>query len=778
MTNTQPYISTYAAIKEKKTTNLTTIGASVIVASTLIASSPTSSAYAAEKAPISQPFQANFSKFMEEFAEETKAQNELVVEVANTDVEMTAEIKKAAKKLADLIEKQQGTQPNSIEITTDKQATIVYNADKEGVSEFEVDGHPLAVDVTKQIELDLKNTFIHPLAKGSYTTMFNKFASVSENGNFHHGDDYPSAENTPVYAAADGKVLYAGAATGYGNWIVVEHHVNGHTVYSIYGHMKQENLFVKEGEQVKKGEIISLVGHEGTANGSELHFSIATARDADEPRLFYSYIDPSFLIDEQTSTAFTYAPYTPDDKVEKEINGNEAKTEEDYWQLAQQAAEIIHWDPYLILSQWQLETGHFTSNNFIQNNNIAGQTWFEGDPEEMKGTPRPSSEGRYYIKYKDPVEGYVQFIQENPRYNHVKEKPTAEEQAKEIKRAGWATDPVYAESLISLIAKNRAKYHLNESVATEETKEETKENQAMTLNEYQEGQQEYTYKGTSILPDKIKQNTEYVLADLTSDTTKLIQNTLVSPINLHDGVSYLSSPFGFRDIGAGKEFHNGIDIASPGGTTIVAPRAGVVVWAGSAPVASYGNLVVVEHVVKDAQGKSLRFYTTYAHMKKESITVRVGDTVKQGDKLAEVGSEGRSTGNHLHMTTHFGFDEIGNIYDIVDPTLFLNMDGSTTSPVEEEVSKPAETTEPITQSEAIEEETITESTDSTVEETPIEEETTPAEPQEELTEEEPVEEDVIEEETTTEEVIDSVIRIKDNDEVEDDLPFIFDQFRS
>jgi len=125
-----------------------------------------------------------------------------------------------------------------------------------------------------------------------------------------------------------------------------------------------------------------------------------------------------------------------------------------YLLLAQEASKKIGWLPEVIFTQWQVETAHFTSNNFKKNNNIAGQTWTSGLPVSSKGTARPASEGGYYIKYNDPVQGYVDFILNNPRYSRIKQFQTAEGQFKEIACAGWAVAPNYAEVLISVYHSN------------------------------------------------------------------------------------------------------------------------------------------------------------------------------------------------------------------------------------------------------------------------------------------------------------------------------------
>lgn len=121
-----------------------------------------------------------------------------------------------------------------------------------------------------------------------------------------------------------------------------------------------------------------------------------------------------------------------------------------YIEWAKRAAGILGWFPETVYSQWALETGWFKSNNFKSNNNIAGQTWYEGCGYP-KGTPRSQREGGFYIKYPDPVTGYIDFITRNSRrYGKVKEFRTVEGQFQAIKDAGWAVDDAYVTKLIAV----------------------------------------------------------------------------------------------------------------------------------------------------------------------------------------------------------------------------------------------------------------------------------------------------------------------------------------
>jgi hypothetical protein len=113
-----------------------------------------------------------------------------------------------------------------------------------------------------------------------------------------------------------------------------------------------------------------------------------------------------------------------------------------------EAAHELGWLPQTIFSQWVLETGWFKSYNYLHNNNIAGQTWYNAC-KFPKGTAR--KEGGYYIQYDDPVVGYVSFIRANAgRYKKVKEGKTVAEQVKALKDVGWATDPEYVNKVMSV----------------------------------------------------------------------------------------------------------------------------------------------------------------------------------------------------------------------------------------------------------------------------------------------------------------------------------------
>jgi len=87
----------------------------------------------------------------------------------------------------------------------------------------------------------------------------------------HQGIDYAAATGTPVSAAGDGKVLFAGSRGQYGKLIIIRHR-NGSQTY--YGHLSKIGKGVKSGVQVGQGKVIGYVGATGLATGPHLHYEM------------------------------------------------------------------------------------------------------------------------------------------------------------------------------------------------------------------------------------------------------------------------------------------------------------------------------------------------------------------------------------------------------------------------------------------------------------------------------------------------------------------------
>ena len=130
----------------------------------------------------------------------------------------------------------------------------------------------------------------------------------------------------------------------------------------------------------------------------------------------------------------------------------------------------------------------------------------------------------------------------------------------------------------------------------------------------------------------------------------------------------LTSPFGNRvnPFTRVADFHKGLDLSSPAGTPIYATADGVVTFAGRYPLSQsvswwrFGNVVTIKH--------SERFITIYAHC--DTVNVRAGQTVSQGQQIATVGSTGWSTNSHLHYEVRSDLEQPGR-YDPIDPRIYI-----------------------------------------------------------------------------------------------------------
>lgn len=131
---------------------------------------------------------------------------------------------------------------------------------------------PLVVNRDIENLYRYKLAFLSPLNTGFFTSMFgdriNPF-SHEAGMEFHNGIDIATRTGTPIRAVREGMVFQAGWRDGYGNTIIIQHH-DGYT--SMYAHCLK--IFVKRGDWVDKGDIISSVGSTGRSTGPHLHYTI------------------------------------------------------------------------------------------------------------------------------------------------------------------------------------------------------------------------------------------------------------------------------------------------------------------------------------------------------------------------------------------------------------------------------------------------------------------------------------------------------------------------
>jgi murein DD-endopeptidase MepM/ murein hydrolase activator NlpD len=111
-------------------------------------------------------------------------------------------------------------------------------------------------------------------ARGTVTSEYG-----SRWGRLHAGIDISAPIGTPIWAAKDGVVVFAGTQSGYGNVVIVDH---GGGLSTLYGH--QSRLAASDGESVSQGEVIGYVGNTGRSTGPHLHFETRSGGSPRNPR--------------------------------------------------------------------------------------------------------------------------------------------------------------------------------------------------------------------------------------------------------------------------------------------------------------------------------------------------------------------------------------------------------------------------------------------------------------------------------------------------------------
>ncbi len=107
----------------------------------------------------------------------------------------------------------------------------------------------------------------------------------------HAGKDLAAPEGTPVVAALSGTVVMSGVAGGYGLAIELEH--NNPRRRTLYGHLSE--LYVREGQQVRQGEVIGRVGSTGLSTGPHLHFELRLPQEGGWVAVDPGPLDPGGL---------------------------------------------------------------------------------------------------------------------------------------------------------------------------------------------------------------------------------------------------------------------------------------------------------------------------------------------------------------------------------------------------------------------------------------------------------------------------------------------------
>jgi murein DD-endopeptidase MepM/ murein hydrolase activator NlpD len=125
----------------------------------------------------------------------------------------------------------------------------------------------------------VSNKELNRIASG-FGTRIDPVYKVSK---FHAGLDFAAPQGTPIYATADGRIKSASRQEGgYGNHVVINH---GYGYETLYGHMTR--IKAREGNSVKRGEIIGWVGSTGKSTGPHCHYEVHKNGNAVDPVYFF-----------------------------------------------------------------------------------------------------------------------------------------------------------------------------------------------------------------------------------------------------------------------------------------------------------------------------------------------------------------------------------------------------------------------------------------------------------------------------------------------------------
>ncbi|MEM0473189.1 MAG: M23 family metallopeptidase [Candidatus Aenigmatarchaeota archaeon] len=175
----------------------------------------------------------------------------------------------------------------------------------------------------RNIESSAESSLVafHPTAGVGYFTSCFGWRTRSY---FHSGIDLGVAHGTPIHAIQSGKVVEAGFNTGgFGNYVVIEHELNGNKYYSMYAHLSCSGITVQKDQYVNVGDVIGYSGGDddckGTSTGAHLHFEIRQGQNS-----LTNSVNPCLYLGNCgrcSSTAATCEYYRQYDRVD-EYSGN------------------------------------------------------------------------------------------------------------------------------------------------------------------------------------------------------------------------------------------------------------------------------------------------------------------------------------------------------------------------------------------------------------------------------------------------------------------------
>ena len=120
---------------------------------------------------------------------------------------------------------------------------------------------------------------IRPVKFGLLTSHFGyRVSPFTGNTQMHKGIDIADDLGTPIRATGTGRVSFIGRKGGYGRAVMIDH---GYHIDTLYGHV--QNILVRKGQIVKRGQIIATIGNTGRSTGPHLHYEVHYKKRAVDP---------------------------------------------------------------------------------------------------------------------------------------------------------------------------------------------------------------------------------------------------------------------------------------------------------------------------------------------------------------------------------------------------------------------------------------------------------------------------------------------------------------
>jgi len=207
------------------------------------------------------------------------SQQENKIAVLDKNAQLISEKIKNLNELEDKVMRMVGlssTKTSRGNITRDSRNTSSISYDENTTTQLATEIDQKSKDLENLMakvsdRLDYLNSIpsIYPVY-GTITSPFGMRKSPYGYGSeFHPGIDIAVPVGTPVKAAGNGTVTYAGWLSGYGKAIMIDH---GYGITSVYGHNSE--ILVKVGQNVKRGDIIAKSGNTGRSTGPHVHFEV------------------------------------------------------------------------------------------------------------------------------------------------------------------------------------------------------------------------------------------------------------------------------------------------------------------------------------------------------------------------------------------------------------------------------------------------------------------------------------------------------------------------